>query len=540
MTSRRADLGQLTAQPADLLIIGGGITGASIARDAAMRGLRTILVEQHDLGWGTSSRSSRLIHGGLRYLEQGHLGLVFEASRERRHLLELAPHLVRPLAFIFPVHQRGRLFFWRLAVGMWLYDLLALFRNVRWHRMLGKRGVLREEPLLRARDLVGGARYYDAQCDDARLVVAIARSAAAHGALVANYMQVEQLEIVDGRVRGARVRDVLSDEQGLIRATTVVNATGPWSDRIRRMEFPHCAPILRPTKGAHVVVPRARIGNHHALTLTSPIDGRIMFILPWKDLSIIGTTDTDTAVSPENVQADDADITYLLRSANSYFPNARLEPSDVLSTWAGLRPLLIEPDRKSASQVSREHRILQGPNGMWTIAGGKLTTCRVMGAEMVDAVVREQRKLFGRSSPPPAETAKEPLPGGEAKDLTPFRRIGQDLGLGPATVDHLLEHYGTEAAAVYNLCREDRARAERLHPEHPAIRAEVIHQVRRELAQRVEDVLVRRVHLYYETDDHGAEAAGPVARLMGAELGWSEARIGAETARYLDLIGGKE
>ena len=340
MTSQRAELAELVAQPADLLVIGGGITGAGIARDAAMRGLRTVLVEQHDLGWGTSSHSSRLIHGGLRYLEQGELRLVFEASRERRILLSIAPHLVRPLSFIFPIHRKGRLFFWRLAAGMWLYDLLAMFRNVRWHRMLGKRGVLRSEPMLRAMDLVGGARYYDAQCDDARLVLATARSAIRHGALVSNYMRVEQLEVVDGRVRGARVKDRLTGEPGLIRATTVVNATGPWCDRIRRLEYPHALPLLRPTKGAHVIVPRSRIGHNNALTITSPIDDRVMFILPWGDLSIIGTTDTDTTVSPEALTVDEDDVLYLLRSANAYFPNARLTEDDVVGRYAGLWPLL--------------------------------------------------------------------------------------------------------------------------------------------------------------------------------------------------------
>ena len=533
MTSRRAELAELTAQPADLLVIGGGITGAGIARDAAMRGLRTILVEQHDLGWGTSSRSSRLIHGGLRYLEQGALRLVFEASRERRTLLSIAPHLVRPLAFIFPIHRKGRLFFWRLAAGMWLYDLLSLFRNVRWHSMLGKRGVLRAEPLLRSMDLVGGARYYDAQCDDARLVLATARSAIGHGAMVSNYMRVEQLEVVDGRVRGARVIDRLTGEQGKIRATTVVNATGPWCDSIRRLEFPHAEPLLRPTKGAHVIVPRSRLGHNNALTITSPIDDRVMFILPWGDLSIIGTTDTDSAISPEALRADGADVLYLLRSANAYFPNARLTEEDVMGTFAGLRPLLAGPDGRATSKVSREHRIVQGPNGMWTIAGGKLTTYRRMAAELVDEVVKELRKSFGKPSFPSAATDREALPGGEAGDLTEFRRAGGELGLSDETVEHIISHFGTEAAAIFNLARDDRDLLQPLHEKHPAIRAEVLHSVRRELARTVEDMLVRRLHLFYETRDHGANAAPLVADLMARELGWSTEERDRQLERFL-------
>ena len=532
MTSRRAGLAELMAEPADLLVIGGGITGTAIARDAAMRGIRTILVDQHDLGWGTSSRSSRLIHGGLRYLEQGNLHLVFEASRERRTLLSIAPHLVRPLPFLFPVHRRGRLFFWRLAIGMWLYDLLALFRNVRWHRMLGKRGVLRSEPLLRSMDLVGGARYYDAQCDDARLVVATARGAIAAGALVSNYMRVERLEVVDARVRGARVEDRLTGEKGLVRALTVVNATGPWCDRIRRMEYPHAPPLLRPTKGAHVVVRRSRLGHNEAITITSPIDQRIMFILPWGELSLIGTTDTDSTVSPEGVQADPDDVHYLLRSANAYFPNARLTEADVLATFAGLRPLLEPPDQRSASQVSREHRIIQGPAGMWTIAGGKLTTHRLMAEQMVDAVAAEMKKTFGSPERSRCRTATEPLPGGEARDLDTFRRAGIELGLGEPTVEHLLSHFGTEVAAIYNLTREDRGLLSQLHPAHPAIKAEVVHVCRRELAQTLEDILVRRLHLYYETDDHGRSVAEVVGALMAGELNWDEDEKRRRIERY--------
>ena len=533
MTSQRAELAELVAQPADLLVIGGGITGAGIARDAAMRGLRTILVEQYDLAWGTSSRSSRLIHGGLRYLEQGKLRLVFESSRERRILLAIAPHLVRALPFIFPIHRKGRLFFWRLTAGMILYDLLALFRNVRWHRMLGKRSVLRAEPLLRAMDLVGGARYYDAQCDDARLVLATARSAMHHGALVSNYMQVEQLEVVDGRVRGARVIDRLTRERGTIRATTVVNATGPWCDRMRRLEFPHAVPLLRPTKGAHVIVPRGRLGHQDALTITSPIDNRVMFILPWGDLSIIGTTDTDTTATPEAVTVDAGAIRYLLRSANAYFPNARLTEDDVMGTYAGLRPLLAGDAGKTASQVSREHLIVQGPSGMWTIAGGKLTTYRSMAAELVDMVVKELRKSFGRPAYGRAATDRESLPGGEASDLAEFISAGKDVGLSEAAAAHIVFHFGTESAAIYNLAREDRALIEPIHPAHVAIRAEVIHSVRRELACTLEDMLVRRLHLFYETADHGSLAASGVASLMGAELHWSPEEERRQIETYL-------
>jgi glycerol-3-phosphate dehydrogenase len=536
----RTSVERLGAALADLLVIGGGITGAGIARDAAMRGLRTVLVDQGDLGQGTSSRSSRLIHGGLRYLEEGDLHLVFEALRERRVLLDIAPHLVRPLPFIFPIHRGDRLPLWKLWAGVWLYDLLALFRNVRGHRILGKRSLLRAEPMLRERGLVGGALYYDAQCDDARLVLATARSAIQHGALVATYAAVEQLSLADGRVRGAVIRDRLTGQTAAVSATVVVNATGPWCDRLRRMEAPAAGPLLRTTKGAHVMVPRDRVGNEAAVAVTSPIDGRVMFVLPWGEFTYIGTTDTDFDGSPDQVEATPEDIVYLLRSANSYFPNAHLTSQDVISSWAALRPLISPTEvGVGASQISREHVILTGPGGMLTIAGGKLTTYRLMAAELVDLACRELHRIDGRRRPPRAPTGREPLPGGEGRDFTPLAQPGLDLGLSRESVDHLIELYGSECAAIYNLVRDRRELIRPLSPPHPAIEAQVIHAARRELALRVEDVLVRRIHLYYETPDHGTSAAQRVAELMGEELDWGGDQVRKETEAYRRWVSGE-
>jgi glycerol-3-phosphate dehydrogenase len=523
-------------QPADLLVIGGGINGAGIARDAAMRGLRTIMVEQNDLGSGTSSRSSRLIHGGLRYLEQGELGMVLEANRERRTLQRIAPHLVWPLPFVFPVHRGDRLSRWRLAAGMLLYDALALFRNVRAHRMLGKRGMLEAEPMLRDRGLLGGASYYDAQCDDARLVVATARSAMHHGALVANYMAVTGLERTAGRVVGAQLEDRLTGERGVLRSSVVVNASGPWADQVRRLEDAGAAPLLQTTKGVHLVVDRSRIDHRKAVAFTSPIDGRVMFVLPWGDLSYIGTTDTDSAEPPEDLRVTGDDVVYLLRSVNARFPSARLSTEDIRASWAGLRPLLVDREGQITSNRSREHDIVHGSGGMLTLVGGKLTTYRSIAAEVVDQAMRELRHRDGRPRHGEARTDLEPLPGGETADLGQFRERGVELGIPPVSVEHLLRHYGTEAAGIFNLGGADRRLFRRLVPDHPAIEAEVIHAVRRELAQTVEDVMVRRFHHYYEHSQHGAPAAHRVAELMGSELGWDSERITAEARRYTDLV----
>ncbi len=342
---------------------------------------------------------------------------MFEASRERRVLLGIAPHLVHPLPFLFPVYRGARVPAWKLRAGMWLYDLLAAFHNVKAHRWLGRKATQRLEPGLRDKELRGAALYYDAQTDDARLVIATMRSAAQAGAMVANYVEVTALIKPDGRVGGATVRDALSGRVSTVRALVVVNATGPWVDRVRRLDDAGAEPLLRPTKGAHVAVPRKRVGHTLAVTLTSPIDGRVMFVLPWGDLSYIGTTDTDEDASPDEVRATAQDVVYLLRSVNAFFPHARLSPSDVIASWAGLRPLLRPPRHLAPSAASREHRVIESRSGLWTIAGGKLTTYRVMARDVVDRVAARLRELDGRPRASRAPTERLPLPGGETADL---------------------------------------------------------------------------------------------------------------------------
>jgi glycerol-3-phosphate dehydrogenase len=559
--SVRTAVEDLAGREFDLLVIGGGITGAGILRDAAMRGLRAALVDQGDFGAGTSSRSSRLIHGGLRYLEHGQMRLVFEALRERAILLRIAPHLVHPLPFAFPLHKGDRVARWKLALGLGLYGVLAAGGNVPRPRIFGKAGMLALEPNLRVKGLVGGGLYYDAQCDDARLTVATVRSAVGHGAVACSYARVDSLIIEDGRVVGARLTEGRKDgttertategrNDGMtdgtarpgdvpspsvvpsvrlsVHAKVVVNATGPWTDSLRIMEDSNAAPLLRLTSGAHVVVRRSRLGHTRAITCLSPIDGRVMFILPWGDLSYVGTTDTDYSGDPAAVHATPEDITYLLRSANSVFPHARLEAGDVISSWAGVRALLDGHGDKPASSVSREHRILTGPGGMITVAGGKLTTYRKMAAEVVDLVEESRRQSKAVEAGPtstdfdplrPSSTDTEPLPGGESATFDPFRATGTELGLSPATIEHLIRTFGTETAAVYNLVRGDRRLREPVHPEHPAIAAEVVQIIRREMVTTAEDILARRLRLTSETSDGGAGAIERVKYLMRSSTG---------------------
>jgi glycerol-3-phosphate dehydrogenase len=533
--TRATALESMQAQPVDLLVIGGGITGGGVARDAALRGFRTALVDSGDFGGGTSSRSSRLIHGGLRYLEHYDFRLVREASRERRVLLTIAPHLVRPLRFVFPVYGGARVPPWRLRAGMWLYDLLAGFRNVHVHRWLSPAKAREAEPGLRDKDLRGAALYWDAQTDDARLVVATLRGAAQAGALVANYSAVTSFIHAEGRVVGVVVKDSLSGEERIVRALVVVNAAGPWVDRVRRLDAPAAATLIRPSKGAHAIVRRERLGLRDAVTLTSPLDGRVMFLLPWNDLAYIGTTETEN-VSLDDVRATGEDVTYLLRSANAIFPQARLAPSDVIATWAGLRPLLARDKNVSAGQAPREHRIVTSPSGLITIAGGKLTTYRVMGRDVVDLVAQRLKRLDRRAVPPRAATDLIPLPGGEIAALDVMMQSVRMKELPPATARHLVASYGTESAAILNLVAKNKVLGGPLVPGRPEIRAEVVYAVEREMALRLTDVLIRRLHLFYEDPQHGAGVAANVARKMTELLNWDSTREDDEIGDYLEEV----
>lgn len=473
----------------DLLVIGGGITGAGIARDAARRGLVVALVERDDFAAGTSSRSSRLIHGGVRYLEHGYLHLVFEASRERRRLLELAPHLVHPQRFTWPVYRGARVPRWKLVAGLTMYDMLALFRNVGRHHLLGADDVHESEPALGREGLVGGASYWDAATDDARLTLANAIDASEHSATVINHAEVQRLTFgPSGAADGAVVRDHRGGVDIDLRARLIINATGPWTDAVMRMEEPTAPSTLRGTKGVHVAVPAERVGNFGAVTMLSPDDGRVMFTLPAGRFTIIGTTDTPTDEEPGQVRASRGDVRYLLSACNRFFPQAQLGEADVVAAWAGIRPLAAQRRGRTPSSASREHVIMFSPAGVLTVTGGKLTTYREMAEQCVDAAV----KRLGIKARP-CDTAIAHLPGQRPA------KAPDDVPLAPP-----LEW------------RE----------------SDVAHAVRAEFAESLADVMVRRTHLAFEMRDHGVSVAPRVARLMGALLGWTAAGIDAAVAEY--------
>ncbi|HYW49561.1 MAG TPA: glycerol-3-phosphate dehydrogenase/oxidase, partial [Gemmatimonadaceae bacterium] len=501
---------------------------AGVARDAALRGLQVAMVEADDWASGTSSRSSRLVHGGVRYLEHGHLHLVFEASRERRTLLRIAPHLVRPLRFTWPVYRGARIPRWKLRAGLLAYDALSLFRNVGTHRGASRRAILRREPALRGDGLVGGARYWDASTDDVRLTLANVLAASEAGAVVLNHAAVTGfMHDAQGMVRGARVLDRVTGEQVDVAARTVLNATGPWSDVTRRLDDGENHDEVLGSKGVHIAVPRDRVPCGDALTLLHPDDGRVFFILPSPVHTIIGTTETPAEAGPFDVRANRADVTYLLRAANHFFPAAALSMTDVVSAWAGIRPLVAHGGA-TANDASREHHIATSGSGLLSITGGKLTTYRAMAAEIVDAV----ELAMGRTAPTASMTGDAPLPG--AGDLT----HGAELQAATTAIDdaplatQLVRAYGDRWRMVWGLVEREPSLRERLDPALPYVAAEVMWAAIAEGAWTVADVLVRRMPVAYERADAGRALAAPVAAILGRVHGWHDATAAEAAVAY--------
>jgi len=535
MPSRRPSLKDWASGPFDVILIGGGINGAGIARDAALRGFRVALFEQADYGFGTSSRSSKLIHGGVRYLEQGHLPLVFEASQERQTLLRIAPHLVRPLPFLFPVYRGARWGIFFLDAGMWLYDLLSLSRNIRRHRMLGREETLRLEPDLLPDGLIGAALFYDGQMDDARLCLANILEARERGAAVRNYTAVTGL-VKDGndRVAGVRVRDRLSRREETVMGSVVVNAAGPWVDEVGRMEAPEAHPKLRKTRGSHLIVPSLTRG--HALVIRSAKDNRVLFVIPWEGMSLVGTTDIDFNGDPGDVHCPPDDFDYLLNEARRFFPKRNIGPGEVIATFAGVRPLIQSGEAK-ASEVSREEKIDESPSGLISITGGKFTTYRKIAETVVDKI----RKRLPEFPVGPCATRSRPLWGGDTGDLEAYinertPELARRHSLEPDQVRHLVMTHGTRHAHVLDLLRENRALGERLHPSLPHLKAEVVYAVRQESAVMLADVLRRRTTIALGPLRADKRLLENAIALMASELDWPKDEAERQKTEYLAEI----
>jgi len=532
---RETTLARLSSERFDLLVIGGGITGAGAALDAAARGLRVALIESRDLASGTSSRSSKLIHGGLRYLEQLDFKLVREALHERDLLVsKLAPHLVKPVSFLYPLYKKvvERPY---VGAGLVLYDAMeGTRRPVPFHRHLTAKGALKLAPGLSPARLAGAMRYYDAQVDDARYTLTVARTAAAHGALIATRVSAVSLSRDGSSVTGARVRDEETGHELTVKAGAVVICAGIWTDLVHELAGVPAGYKVRMSKGVHIVVPRGAIRAETGMICKT--EKSVLFFIPWGERWIVGTTDTDWSGDRAEPEPDAADIDYILAAANRVLSRP-LTRADVIAVYAGLRPLVAPASAggKPTTKLSREHVVDVPVPGVASIAGGKFTTYRIMARDVIDAV------LAGRPAPA-CVTDKTPLLGadGLAAVQAAAGRLAQDYGVSPAVVTHLLNRYGSVCADVLDLIRSEKDLGRPLLAGYPYLRAEVAYAVTHEGALHVEDVLVRRTRLFIEAADSGAAAAPEAAAIMGRLLGWHRRRRAAEVTRYLDLIAAEQ
>ncbi|MGZ4589182.1 MAG: glycerol-3-phosphate dehydrogenase/oxidase [Actinomycetes bacterium] len=530
---RDAALLGATSQELDVVVIGGGVVGAGAALDAVTRGLSVALFEARDWASGTSSRSSKLIHGGLRYLEMLDFGLVKEALHERALLIQrLAPHLVRPVPFMYPLKHRGweRLY---AGSGVALYDamggVLSGSRGLPRAHHLTRTGALKAAPSLRKDALVGAIQYYDAQVDDARHTVNIVRTAAAYGAHCANRARVVGFLREGERVTGVRVRDLESNTTFEVRAQQVVNATGVWTDDTQAMIGERGQFHVRASKGIHLVVPRDRIQSSTGLILRT--EKSVLFVIPWGRHWIIGTTDTDWNLDKAHPAASRSDIDYLLERVNRVLVTA-LRHEDVEGVYAGLRPLL-SGEEESTSRLSREHLVSHPVPGVVVVAGGKYTTYRVMAKDAIDAV---SHALDGKV--PPSCTERIPLLGAEgyAAMWNSRYRIAERHGIHVARVEHLLQRYGSMVDQVLGLVDEDASLGEPLLGAEDYLRAEVVYAASHEGARHLDDVLTRRTRVSIETFDRGVSTAPVAAALMAQVLGWSEAQVAREVEHYVARV----
>lgn len=537
----RADaLRRLADTHFDVVVVGGGITGVGCALDAASRGLRTALVERDDFASGTSSKSSKLVHGGLRYLQQGDVRLVYEALAERQRLRLNAPHLVKVLPFLIPVFTKDGVVSRKLAramgSAMWMYDLTGGVRIGKLHKRISAEEALAHFPTMPADRLMPSYLYYDARADDARLCVTIARTAALRfGAVVVNRAGVTGMRKDDtGRVRGLTVQ---ADGQSIEVVTdSVVNAAGVWADEVRSLDEPDRPHTIRPAKGIHITVPWHKVRNDIAAVIPVPGDKRSVFVVPWGDFTFVGTTDTDYDGPIDDPQCTADDVAYLLRALNGVVTTGVTE-HDIVGTWAGLRPLVADPEASGrTADLSRRHSVHRSDAGVVTITGGKLTTYREMAADTVDEVLRHvldagALERVQRHS----RTKRLRLHGADGYDEV-MAEADRLSPLGGDVVRHLGDRYGADARTVLAIAESDPALAEPLVPGLPYLRAEAVFGVRYEMARTLDDVLSRRTRARLLARDDSAKAAEAVAVLIAPLLGWDDAEQQRQVADYVALV----
>jgi len=524
------NLSRMGSEDFDILVIGGGVTGAGVALDAVARGYKVALVEKADFASGTSSKSTKLVHGGIRYLPEFDFALVHEALVERGLLLQNAPFLVAPLAFVLPIYEgdlhpvgmpfttpRGIGLSYLLDIGLWMYDIMAGRRNIHLHRRISRQKVMELAPAMTTQRLKEGFVYYDAQTNDARLTITLIRTAATYGATIANYAEVTAFEMQNGKIVAARVHDRLGGQDITLRARHFINATGIFSEQVEALTGKTPQVSVEPSKGVHLVFAREKLMlGKDAIVLPETDDKRIIFIVPWESRAVVGTTDTGSGDLDHPV-ASHEDVTYLLEHLKRYL-SVDISQDDILTTYAGYRPLL-KPSGTgtSTAKLSRSHSVLQSPSGLVTIVGGKLTTYRRMAQDTLDVINRRD----GMKPIHPTERLLLQGSAGWPVQKQKLAQRGMALGLDDAVIEHLGKSYGTQAQQVLDLIEQDSSLKQRLIPDLPYVRADVVFACRQEMAMTPYDVLGRRTAILLTDGQRGLGAVDEVAALMARELQWS-------------------
>lgn len=517
--NRKSNIASMQADKFDLVIIGGGISGAGIARDAAMRGMKVALIEAQDFAAGTSSRSSKLIHGGIRYLENLEFGLVFEALKERQNLFEMAPHLVHPLRFMLPVYDGARVGMFKLGLGMWAYDALSSFEAPELHSRFNKADSLRQIPYLDPNGLVGSYVYSDAYMDDDRLVIETLRSAAGHGALLANYVRATGAEFQDGKISELVCRDEITKNEFHIRGSHFVSTVGPWTDLVANQLLSDWRSIMRPSKGVHLTFSRKRLPIDKAVVMISDDEKRIVFAIPRHEMVIIGTTDTDFKGDPANVKTTREDVDYLLHVTGNYFPGAKIKESDIIASYSGVRPL-VDDGSATESKTSREHLIISDPRNISFVTGGKYTTYRQIAEDALEIILDnfslEDKVRWGKcqtAQPLNRLATQESI----FKARASSERWAAEFGLDVDTVNFLIERHGEEAGIIIS-----RFAARAGTKDSARWRMEALHAIHQTMCLSLTDFYLRRVPLFLSNEDHGFLLLDELADLFKEELGWSK------------------
>lgn len=535
LTYRKLTIEKMKTEEFDIVVVGGGITGAGIARDAVLRGYSVALIDKNDFGYGTSSGSSKIVHAGFRYLITKEFRLVREGSVERKKILEMAPHLTRPLKFLFPLHSDTYFTKSKLRKGGWLYDLMAGFRNYFFHKIISPKKALSMLPSpIREENFQGAALIGDGQMDDARLTLDVILSAEEHGANVLNYCQFEVLnEDPSGNVQRVSVVDKLSDEKFQIKTRSVVLACGHWTDEVIQTVDSSASKRIRPTKGIHVIT--RRFYNKDYAVVVPVEDGRIIFLVPFGENLLIGTTDTDYSGDHDNVPVNKEDVTYLINAVNFIFPDS-LREEDVISAYSGLRPLIISPESESESEVSRKHKIFHVKPNVYAIAGGKFTTYRAMAKELVDNLTN----LLGKRGK--CRTDKIPLYGWlstKRKDWDNWAIVAiENLTIRyqiPMDVAQHLMRYGKNYLRICEEMDLDPSSRNRISKDRPYILAEIDYQIKYEKAVTLYDIMLRRTQLQL-SDEQGLDCVDIIANRMSRIFKWSSVKVDEEIAKYQESL----